>query len=71
VVDKTPPQAIGHSRSNLSEHTEREDVFQIRSTDVVVAKDTRACESVGGRDVGLGREKLSVYCGSRLVEKNC
>ena len=39
VVDKIPPQAIGHHRSNLSQQTEREDAFQVKSTGVVPTYD--------------------------------
>jgi len=37
VVDKTPPQAIRCPRSNLSEHTEKENTFQAMSTGAVPA----------------------------------
>jgi len=37
VVDKILPQAMGRPLSNLSEHTERKDAFQVKNTGVVLA----------------------------------
>ena len=67
MIDKTLSQAIGCSQSILSEHTKKEEAFQVRSTSVVSADEER--ELIVGKEGGLVDENCRCS-GGGLAEKN-